>query len=470
MQAACYRARGAARLGGRLAPLLLLRRSGAALAASRFASIGAANPSSSAAGDSKRAAAAAAKGAAGAANGAGAAAGMPPLAPLARLLYGSRRLLEDLSRVELVRVAGVTFEDRQELLARLELQQGVLAVREPDNEHDARAVRIEVRRAGGEGEWELGSWAPLSAPCPYPEPPKQKHKTASSPSSSSPPHPSSKQQSKHNTTKQTQTAAGEQLGYVPRDLTALFSRHEAVAGHVASSGRAADGGPLGARVRLFPDLPALTLDLLPAEWAERADLQRALGADAWRAAENAALAAAGGVCAVTGVARARCPLEVVPVYRFEPHRKRVLLAGLMAVAAPVAAGARAWSRCIRFSPLYNWPRCSLSTWLCCAAHTFTSFALSLPPPPPHVRAAKRLDRIRSADDRAAALALIAGVNGWGAGDLEAYLAAVAARRRRLVEEGWEFDPAGLLAAGSGSGGGLSGGGGGGGGRGGPLAA
>lgn len=46
-----------------------------------------------------------------------------------------------------------------------------------------------------------------------------------------------------------------------------------------------------------------------------------------------------------------------------------------------------------------------------------------------LRAAKRFDRIGTADGRAAALALIAKINGWSEEDARNYVAAAEAKRR-----------------------------------------
>ncbi len=65
---------------------------------------------------------------------------------------------------------------------------------------------------------------------------------------------------------------------MPRIQTGYFRSFEAAPGHVESVGAATRGGdgaaPLGARVRLWPTLPAAALDMLPRSWGDRADLER----------------------------------------------------------------------------------------------------------------------------------------------------------------------------------------------------
>ncbi|GBF97114.1 hypothetical protein Rsub_10125 [Raphidocelis subcapitata] len=249
------------------------------------------------------------------------------------LLLEARQLLEDLAPVEILPVAGVTFEGRQDLLKALTLRQAVLAVREPDNAYDPNAVRLE-------------------------------------------------------------TAAGEKLGYVPRTLTGLF-KLEVSTGHVESVGPTADNERLGARVRLWPTLPAVTLDPLPAAMAAQIDFEKVLGAERWASRRAAALAR--GCCAFTGVPASRLPLEPVPLLRYATNSASVSVVGVAAAAAPVAR-------------------------------------------------AMQLSKIRDAGERAAALALVVGLNGWGPEDLESYLRRVHSRRRQLESEGWAVDLSSLLAA------------------------
>ncbi|KAI8463802.1 MAG: hypothetical protein J3K34DRAFT_442569 [Monoraphidium minutum] len=174
-------------------------------------------------------------------------------------------------------VAGVTFEGRQALLARLKQGQPVLAVREPYNKFDAGAVRIE-------------------------------------------------------------TPSGEQLGYIPRTATSAF-KHEVSSGFVDSLGRANGTGPWGAQVVVWPALRGVTLDFLPPSWGEIEDLPQLAGR--YPALCASALAAAGGACQVTGAAAsAALPLVAVPSLRFNPVARAVTLGAFYAAAAPVAAAAR----------------------------------------------------------------------------------------------------------------------------------
>jgi hypothetical protein len=104
-----------------------------------------------------------------------------------------------------------------------------------------------------------------------------------------------------------------------------------------------------------------------------------LGAPRWAALRDTALARAGGRCAFTGAPAGAAPLAAVPVLRFLPRARAVAVAGVAACAAPLAR-------------------------------------------------ARRLDLISDPSERAAALALLIGLNGWGPEDLERYLKAVFARR------------------------------------------
>ncbi len=73
--------------------------------------------------------------------------------------YAARVRLEDngLSRRIIARVVGVTFEGRQEVLARVEKSTSVRLERDRRNEHDFYAVQVMVQL---EGEWLQAGFAP----------------------------------------------------------------------------------------------------------------------------------------------------------------------------------------------------------------------------------------------------------------------------------------------------------------------
>jgi hypothetical protein len=374
----------------------------------------------------------------------------PPAAAAAaaatRPLRRSRALLERRAPPESFAIKGVTFDGRQDLVARLRPGDPVALSREPWNAHDASAVRICSLR-------------------------------------------------------------GEHLGYVDRRCTGAFSAREAAYGFVDSVGRAAEEGasrqggrqqqqqrpegggggggggaagageaaspppppalgPWGARVVVWPFLAAPLPEVLPEALAAEADARLGLrfpwehgggegggpaaaaaaeaaaaaaaAAEArplparWRRLAAAALARARGVCEATGVAAGPAvlspggggggggppaagaaagaagtspssssssssgspygPLVVLPEWRWDESRRVVALAGAACVCAPVA-------RCVR---------------------------------------AARLPADRRAE-RAAALGLGMDVMRWSVEHMREYLKWQEARSAACEEQGWALD-------------------------------
>jgi hypothetical protein len=196
----------------------------------------------------------------------------------------------------------------QDLLRRLNLRQAVLAVREPDNPHDPHAVRLEVRAGRerrrrrrlrrGKGQrrrlpalrrplWQQGAClgrllqtlSPSETPPPPPAPTPDRGGRA--PGLCSAPHhrpvwaggaPAGRCWGVQRARRAGLRRAGVCESSAPpqtRLHTATTSRHPApprqvTTGHVESVGPTHDDpSRLGARVRLWPALPAVTLDLLP---------------------------------------------------------------------------------------------------------------------------------------------------------------------------------------------------------------
>ena len=195
------------------------------------------------------------------------------------------------------RIAGVTFEGRQDAVSSLLPGEGVRLVREPDNPADPAAVRVE-------------------------------------------------------------TLAGARLGYVPRDRTGEVCPPgwEAVGGashcyaRVVSVGQAhpdegeagagvgaADpaAAPWGAAVSIHPGLPPLDLDALPPSLRPAADLAAWLPPPVWDALRGATATAAGFRCGVTGGRGAGCGVCVHEVWALDTPARVAALVGLQALAPEV---------------------------------------------------------------------------------------------------------------------------------------
>lgn len=113
------------------------------------------------------------------------------------VVLNSRDILRSRFPRQLMKIVGVSFDGRQEMIARLELGQAVMFCREPENMYDPNAVAVYT----------------LDNKC---------------------------------------------LGYVPKELTKTF-RHSVCFGSINSVGKAEEGGKWGARVEVQPDLPPITV-------------------------------------------------------------------------------------------------------------------------------------------------------------------------------------------------------------------
>lgn len=206
-------------------------------------------------------------------------------------------------------------------------------------------------------------------------------------------------------------------------LHAYDPQHEAAAAEVASVGAARANGLLGASVWLLPELPALTVELLPAEMAARVDEARA---------QAGALAAGGAVCAITGAPAAEVALVDVPVFRLEKFLRRVVLLGWATVAAPIATGAcgrgEHLARLSFFSPFSS----ALSLFRLLTFPSSPLFHNTTPPPPAATRAAKRPDLLHTPEGREAAAVLVAEINRWGVADARGHFGAAEAMRCAVV--------------------------------------
>ncbi|KAG2442539.1 hypothetical protein HXX76_002625 [Chlamydomonas incerta] len=202
------------------------------------------------------------------------------------MLVAARTASEHKHPPDTFRLAGVTFEGRQELVRALQPDQILLLEREPWNPYDAAAVRVSDLR-------------------------------------------------------------GRTLGYVPRKdgHNSRYSCTEHGFALVASVGQVAEpeSSNYGAIALARPDLASLTLEpLLPpaaAEAARLSDLPASLG-PRLPALRAATLAAANYKCEVTGLGQARLPLALTPVWRFNSAARSVQLVRLAALSLPLAEAKR----------------------------------------------------------------------------------------------------------------------------------
>ncbi|KAG2448308.1 hypothetical protein HYH02_006892 [Chlamydomonas schloesseri] len=201
-------------------------------------------------------------------------------------LLEARTAAEQRHAPETFRLAGVTFDGRQDLVRALRPDQVLLLEREPWNPYDPAAVRVTDLR-------------------------------------------------------------GRTLGYVPRKdgYNSRYSRTEHGFGLVASAGPVAEPGPsnYGAAVFARPNLASLTLEpLLPPAASEAAclsDLPTSLG-PRLPALRAASLAAANFRCEVSGASEAQLPLVLTPVWRFNAGARRVQLVRLAVLSQPLAEAKR----------------------------------------------------------------------------------------------------------------------------------
>lgn len=131
-------------------------------------------------------------------------------------------------------------------------------------------------------------------------------------------------------------SSGLQLGYVPKESTGMFTSDQ-ICGRVASVGQAGLSGVLGCIVDMRPQLPSLTLPVLPPGMEHCADLSTSgLSQHDVEEVTSGTLAAAGGKCQVTGVAAAAGQaLHVVPHWYADLVQRVLWCTGAVAVCAEV---------------------------------------------------------------------------------------------------------------------------------------
>lgn len=154
----------------------------------------------------------------------------------------SRDLLRSRIPRQLLRIAGVSFEGRQERIATLHPGQALAFEREPHNPHDKNAVAVCM-------------------------------------------------------------LDGARLGYVPRDRTGAFL-HSVCFGNVNSMGISEESGLWGASVDVQPELPPVTVLPIPRSLRGRLKLVEALenagGTSSWEDAKRRTIARTHGQCYLTG--------------------------------------------------------------------------------------------------------------------------------------------------------------------------
>lgn len=163
----------------------------------------------------------------------------PPVAPVSPSVLASREQLLSQLPVMKFKAVGVSFDDRQSLVAQLHPNQGLAFVREPNNPHDPRAVCI--RTLDG---------------------------TTS-------------------------------LGYIARHQTVHFLQNMCF-GAVGSVGQQGEQGLWGFNAVVQPTIPPVEVFPVPASLSSHVTLGLHLQGPAWVAVKAAVLAATHGRCTVTG--------------------------------------------------------------------------------------------------------------------------------------------------------------------------
>ncbi|GAX82980.1 hypothetical protein CEUSTIGMA_g10407.t1 [Chlamydomonas eustigma] len=227
-----------------------------------------------------------------------------------------RKTYEALSHWELVKLAGVTFDGRQENVKDLSPGQPVMLLREPWNPYDSEAVRVE-------------------------------------------------------------TLSGQQLGYIPRDHNNMFQVHEILFGHVQSVGQSVETDNWGAKVSAYPLLMSPFISPLPSQlYLNKADqgicntssvereastslseegglseqveskdvvslytamLQSAIAPQHWQRLVEEARARGGGGCEVTGAPPGSATyLDVVPIWQYNEELHTIQLMRLAVVCREVS--------------------------------------------------------------------------------------------------------------------------------------
>ncbi|CAD7694669.1 unnamed protein product [Ostreobium quekettii] len=193
--------------------------------------------------------------------------------------------------MERIKVAGVSFEDRQEVLASCNFGDVVILSHEPWNPVDPSAVAVHL-------------------------------------------------------------LDGRQLGYVPRDSTGVFT-HKTTFGRISSVGRN-EVNLYGAFIDVQPSLPYFTFCPVALHLGANEHILDCLGQDHSDRLRQAALEKAGKRCAITGISHEDCKLEVCDEWWCDDDKRVGYMDGLDVLAAPLAwlrrlpgihaAGTQEWNK------------------------------------------------------------------------------------------------------------------------------
>ncbi|CAL5219776.1 g1679 [Coccomyxa viridis] len=173
------------------------------------------------------------------------------------------------------RIAGVTFEGRQEVVQKLQADEAVMLEKDPKNEFDPHAIR--VRRL-----------------------------------------------------------SGEDLGFVPKDLTVRFP-HDVTFGHIHNVGQVPESGVWGALVAVRPTLVPLTVDAIPENVLPYANLSNLLSKEDWDNLCRTTARAANYRCQISGGCNpdSQNPVQCQEVWAFDDDRAEMRLVGLQAVCSEI---------------------------------------------------------------------------------------------------------------------------------------
>lgn len=192
----------------------------------------------------------------------------PPRKPKGPSAVEGRLKILEVLPVESFKIAGVSFEDRQEFVGKLQPDQAIMMIKQPDNVYDPNAVGV-------------------------------------------------------------QTLSGHDLGYVPKEHTARFP-HDVTFGHVYSLGQNAKG-LWGATVAVRPTLLPLTVDAFPANLATHINMSSSLPEEEWSSIRKATYKNANYMCEVSGGVGTEWPVECHELWRFDEGSQTLQLRGFMAL-------------------------------------------------------------------------------------------------------------------------------------------
>jgi hypothetical protein len=161
------------------------------------------------------------------------------MTPMQRVLH-NRAELRSKQPVEVLRIAGVSFEGRQEAVAQLKPLQGLAFMKEPENPYDPNAVAVH-------------------------------------------------------------TLDGIPLGYVPKERTGAFL-HTVCFGRVQSVGQAEGGGMWGCSAEVQPRIPSVVVLPVPSYLTGKCHVAELLNGPEWEALKIDILKQTGGRCSLSGAA------------------------------------------------------------------------------------------------------------------------------------------------------------------------